>query len=812
MSVAGESRWATAAAVAISTAAGCLGGVPGLASGQITPSIAQGPPPTDRGTAMTEVVVAGDREQPGDAIGSPNPILLFLPEDIAALGAASVGELLDAIKLEAKGAGDEPIYLVNGRRVSSLAVMRDLPPEAVLRVQVLPEVEALRYGYTENQRVINVVLKDPYKGVTVDGVAELATEGGTALGKETLSATDLVQDRRFSINLAVEEDNDLLASERGVLVTPASDTDLNGSPSPSNLAPYESLRPWKQQGVLSAVLSQPLGPITATLEASVTSNRTRSEQGLSEGELTVPASDPFARSTASEQLSGYIPEAGPLVQTAHSTTSHFGLSLDAPLRTWTWSLVAAEDHIQSATNTDIGFDLGHAQALLDDDDAAFDPFSSLQPNLLNDPLTSRATSTLDDGVLDMVFDGEAGRLPAGAVSTTFKVGSNFTHENSLASFPGLNQFETLTREQERGEAIVTAPIASRRLGVFPSMGDLSANLDLAVDKVSDFGVLKAIKVGFAWSPIPSVSLHGSWNLHQDAPTPQELDAPTVVTPNVSTYDYLTNQTLLVTELSGGNRDLRADEVKAVRLNLEYDPWERVPIAFMADWSRSDTRDLAATLPVATADVEAAFPERFIRDPAGNLVEINATSVNFARQTKDVLVFASVFHVKTPPLMPGAKEGHLFVAASDSWTLDDTVLIRPGLTQIDLLQGGAVAFAGGQPVHVANLTAGFGQSGGGAFLTAKHQSSTSVDNGLQDANLSYSPLTTIDVRTYLDLGSSPALSADRWAKGLRVTVSVTNLFGSRQTVHNGLDQVPLAFQSAYLDPVGRFVHLELRKIF
>jgi iron complex outermembrane recepter protein len=812
LSVAGGPGWVKTGTVAMSAAAACLVLIAGVASGQAPPGFAEGARAPVQLPAVTEIVVTGERAQPGDAVGSPDPILLFSPDDIDALGAANVGELLDAIKLEAKGAGDDPIYLVNGRRVSSLAVMRDLPPEAVLRIQVLPEVEALRYGYTENQRVINVVLKDPYKGVTADGAAELATEGGSTVEKGTLSATDLVKDRRFSINLTVEQDNDLLASERGLLVPPASDTDLNGSPSPSNLAPYESLRPWKQQGALSAVISQPLGPVTATLEASVVANRTRSEQGLPAAALTIPPTDPFAHSDTSEQLSGYVPEAGPLQQTAHSTTSHFGLSLDAPLRTWTWSLVAAEDHIQSATNTVIGFDLDHAQALLDDDNAAFDPFLPLQLNLLDSPLTSRATSTLDDGVLDMVFDGEAERLPAGSLSTTVKVGGNFTHENSQTSFPGLDQSETLTREQGRGEVIVTAPLASRRLGVLPWMGDLSTNLDLAVDKVSDFGVLKAIKAGFAWSPIPSIHVHGSWNLHQDAPKPQDLEAPTVVTPNVSTYDYLTNQTVLVTELSGGNPDLKADEVKTVRFNLDYAPWERLPLDFMADWSHSDTTNLVATLPVATADVEAAFPDRFIRNESGNLVEINATSVNFARQEKELLVLSSVFHMTTPPLTPGAKEGHLFVAASDTWTLDDTILIRPGLVPIDLLQGGAVAFAGGQPVHVVNLSTGFGQSGVGAFLTGKHQSSTTVDNGLQNANLFYSPLTTVDLRTYLDLGARPSLASESWARGLRITLSVTNLFDARQTVHNGLDQVPLAFQSAYLDPVGRFVHLELRKIF
>jgi iron complex outermembrane recepter protein len=766
--------------------------------------------PAAQTPSVAEVVVSGQRSQPGDAIGSPVPLTELSPEDIDAFGAASVTELMDAIKLEAKGAGDDPIYLVNGRRVSGFAVMGSLPPEAIARVQVLPEAEALRYGYPATQRVVNVVLKDPFRGLTADGAGEMGSEGGALAEKADVGSTDVAGNRRISVDLSLEQDSDLRASERGVVVPPASTSSIDGAPGPASLAPDESLRPWQQKGTLSAVVGQPFGAVDALLDASFATNHTRSEQGLAQGTLTVPPQDPFARSTQDEVLSGEIPEGGPLIQSARSSTGHVGLSLDAPLKTWTWSLTASEDHTQSDTRTGIGFDLSQAQLLLNEGSPNFDPFSPLPVELLTAPVTSRATSTLDDAVVDSVFDGEVAVLPAGRLSATFKVGGNFTREISRAVSTGLDQSETLQREQELAEVIVTAPIANRDRGVLAPLGSLSANLDLAVDNVSDFGLLRAIKAGFSWSPSAHVSVHGQWSTHQDAPKPQDLDAPTIVTPNVSIYDYRVNETVLVTELSGGNPQLKADRVRGARFNLDYTPSLKVPLDFFADWSHSDTRDQVTILPIVTADIEAAFPDRFIRDSSGDLVEIDARSINLTEQVKDQLAMAMVFQSKLPPKVPGARGGRVFLAINDAWTLHDTVLIRPGVPPINLLQGGAVAFAGGQPAHVSSLSAGFAQSGVGLFLSGKRISSTELNNGTVAANLSYSALTTLNLRTYLDFASRSSLAHQKWAQGLRLTFGVTNLFDTRQTVRNGLDQTPLAFQGPYLDPVGRLLHIEFRK--
>ena len=50
------------------------------------------------------------------------------------------------------------------------------------------------------------------------------------------------------------------------------------------------------------------------------------------------------------------------------------------------------------------------------------------------------------------------------------------------------------------------------------------------------------------------------------------------------------------------------------------------------------------------------------------------------------------------------------------------------------------------------------------------------------------------------------------RGMRVSLSIDNLFDARQQVRDRLGATPLSYQPGYLDPLGRSVRLTLRKLF
>ena len=72
----------------------------------------------------------------------------------------------------------------------------------------------------------------------------------------------------------------------------------------------------------------------------------------------------------------------------------------------------------------------------------------------------------------------------------------------------------------------------------------------AIDQLSDFGTLRSFGYGLNWTPITGVNLIVSHTNDQAAPTIQQLGSPVLYTPGVRVFDYVTGQTLDVTQVAG----------------------------------------------------------------------------------------------------------------------------------------------------------------------------------------------------------------------------------------------------------------------
>jgi outer membrane receptor protein involved in Fe transport len=81
------------------------------------------------------------------------------------------------------------------------------------------------------------------------------------------------------------------------------------------------------------------------------------------------------------------------------------------------------------------------------------------------------------------------------------------------------------------------------------------------------------------------------------------------------------------------------------------------------------------------------------------------------------------------------------------------------------------------------------------------------------DLDFSGLVKVNARLFADLSQRKTLVGKApWLKGARVTLSVSNLFDQRVSVHDASGVTPLSFQPAYLDPLGRTWRIEFRKLF
>jgi outer membrane receptor protein involved in Fe transport len=151
----------------------------------------------------------------------------------------------------------------------------------------------------------------------------------------------------------------------------------------------------------------------------------------------------------------------------------------------------------------------------------------------------------------------------------------------------------------------------------------------------------------------------------------------------------------------------------------------------------------------------------------------------------------------------------------TWHFTDRVLIAEGGPALDLLGGDATGNNGGSPRHEIEGQVGYSNNGLGVRLSVNWRSGTRVDGGTPTApeTLNFGSLGTADLRLFADLGQRLDLvRAHPWVRGMRVSLSVTNLFNQRQRVTDQAGEVPIGFQPAYLDPLGRTVRLSVRKLF
>jgi outer membrane receptor protein involved in Fe transport len=167
---------------------------------------------------------------------------------------------------------------------------------------------------------------------------------------------------------------------------------------------------------------------------------------------------------------------------------------------------------------------------------------------------------------------------------------------------------------------------------------------------------------------------------------------------------------------------------------------------------------------------------------------------------------------------GGGAGRLQFSLFHTWHFTDEILIREGVPVLDLLNGSATGSSGGQPRHEIEAQAGVSKNGLGARLSAQWRSGTSV-NGAADGlggttgDLNFSGLTTVNLRLFANLDQHESLIRKLpWLSSTRVSLSVNNLFDSRQRVTNSDRLTPVSYQPDYIDPLGRSVMLSLRKQF
>jgi hypothetical protein len=575
-----------------------------------------------------EIVVTAGVER-GAVEGDIPPEIQLNQADIRAYGVSSIADLVTELAPQTgsgRGRGGEmPVILLNGRRISNFSEIRDMPTEALERVDILPEEVALKFGYPANQRVLNFVLRERFRALTTELEGGAPTAGGNSSHEGQVDILKINRDRRLNLDVKYEGNSALLESERNILPTTSSS---------AGQAAYRTLVAPSQDLTINGSYSRNLSAkVNATLNARLEVQQSQSQLGLAGIDLTVPASNPFATATTDVAVTNYPAGQGALASNNSQIAAHVGATFNGDglpwSKDWRWSLTGNYDRTSTKTITDRGFDPDPLQALLDANDPGFDPFTPAPSNLLAFKPADRADSVSSVATVDTLLNGPLFKVPAGDVSTSIRLSGTASDFDSDSFRSGIARSTQLGRDLASSQVNIDVPIASRRRGVLDAIGDLTLNGNVQVEQLSDFGSLVTTGYGVNWSPLKPVRFIASWTDEEGAPSVSQLGSPVVATPNVRVFDYRTGETVTVTTITGSNPLLTADNRHVMKLGLELRPLDETDLSIRADYVTSHIRNAISSFPAATAAIEAAFPDRFVRDAEGDLISIDNRPVNFA---------------------------------------------------------------------------------------------------------------------------------------------------------------------------------------
>ena len=793
-----------------------------------------GAPPAPDVSESTDIVVTAERLS-GAVISDVPPIAELDEKAVESYGASSITELLSALAPQTgpgrgRGGGG-PVVLLNGQRISGFGELRDLPPEAIQRVQILPEEVALQYGYSADQRVVNFILKDNFRAVTIDAEYGSATSGARRESEVQGTLVRIGKTGRLTMGGTYQTGTSVLESQRNIIqrsaTFPFADAGL-----------YRTLLPGSDSIKLNGVLNRKLtDTVSATFNASW-------QRDTSNVLLGVP--------TATLTSGGQTLTRGFLPTLARGTTTdalHGGLTVNGNISKWTWTLTGNYDRSITRTLTDRGVDATALQVLASAPGTTFNPFAPTIGSPL--PYLARDTARLQTDTTNGIYtlSGSLLQLPAGPVRTTLRGGFATTRLASQSVRSGIAQSTRLSRDEANGRINIDIPLANRDRDVAAALGKLSINANIAYRKLSDFGGLTSFGYGLNWQPVEGVTILASAIGADTEPGIGDLGNPVLVTPGIPTYDYTRGETVLVGRISGGNAALVSERQRDIKLSANYQPQSLKGLTIGVDYFRNRSTNPVAGFPTLTPDIEAAFPDRVTRDATGRLTGIDGRSINFAATRSDVVRVGFTFQkefgqpaagrgpggVGGGPLPGtvvrsggpgggggfggpggfgrGGDGGRWTIALYDNIRFRDEVQIRSGLPALDLLGGDATGGSGGSPRHSFDLDGGWFNKGIGLRVTGSYQSGSVVTGSTAASTLRFGDLATLNVNAFLNFDNRKKLIEDvPFLKGARLRLSVQNVFDKIRDVRDGTGLVPLSYQPGYLDPRGRYIELDFRNRF
>ncbi|MFZ4603250.1 MAG: TonB-dependent receptor [Caulobacterales bacterium] len=752
-----------------------------------------------------EIVVTSDRQRGGVQSDAP-PEASLNAADVRSFGATSIFQLLSAIAPQTgsasiRGSG-QPVILVNGRRITGPQEIRDLSPDVISRVDVFDEQLALQYGYSAEQRVVNLVLERRYRAGQAEIEGGSAAEGDRRQGRLSGGYAEINDGNRVAFNATGENASKITESERGVL-PPTSGIDQRGS--------------------------RTVAPDTQSRRASAIFARALDERVTGNASVRVEQQDQRA-------LLGFDSAAALRVRDTTTDTLRATTGLDGSFAGWQYTANLTGDQTRTETTTT----------------------GVVAP--------ARATSDQHVYEAVGTLGGTLFQVPAGRVRASFRIGAERREISSESRTGSAIARADLERTTPSGRVTVLVPVTSRRREFGAAFGDISLNLTASAAEPSDFATLSSLGYGASWAPTKALRFTVQAESSDAAPTLQQLGDPVIATPDVQFFDPVRGETVRVTRITGGARALLSEQREDLTINATYSPPKIQGLTLQASWARNNSSDVATALPTLLPETTAAFPGRFVRNAAGVLTSVDARPISLAERNidsvrigfsmsrsigkapqrpaaaaarpaasaaREVLAEAdraapadgvdaarSAAPTSAPSARPSSGGGERAAprASAGRWNvsvyrrmrLQDEAILAPGLRPIDLTDRGGLDGSGG--TDGVEFEGGLFYRGLGLRFNGSWTEAFDVPTATS-GQLSFSDRFTIGGRAFVNFDARPnVVKAAPFLRRSRLSLNVENLTNSFVEVRDQTGATPAAYQEAYQNPTGRTVTMSFRKQF
>lgn len=696
---------------------------------------------------------------------------------IRALGVSNLSEVVNAFAAQGHSlrSQGEPILLLDGRRIGSRSEIAELPPEAILRIEIFPEEVATRYGYPSDRRVFNVILRPRFRSIELQARFDVPV----GIGRQSYSAKvhllRMTPERRLNASLGYQRQTALVDRSSGdgpdirwrlpdrdrISTNGTYFRHFNGLDATVSATGHWQLEQWR------------LGRLPAGLDSGLS-------PGLSRREIQVQ--------------------------------SRLGVTIGAKTAHWLWSASGA-------------FQLQSDRIITHNTAGTLAPVPGYSVN-----------GATREAQLEFTASGSPGQLSSGQIITTFGGGLNSRRHDSNDRFVGGPRSE-VRQSSAFAFASLDIPLVRNEGAVVSLEGRLTAASAQHPLGRYGFGLratpMEGLTFGASFSHdrrLPDfISLAETQTV---TPNVRVYDFAIGNTGYVERLDG-GNPDLQppLVQISALRIQFKPPSLQELSISLDYsrtslfdgisgrlEPTPQVEAAYPERFERNSLGSLVRfdrrPLNIAREDRRQL---RWGINLAAPIAGQRGTSQGAITGAGNPVQTSPQFSSDAPPRHSSSTGGtgapQLQFALYHTWTLKDTATLRAGSPPTNLLGGGAISNVGDVARHRLEAQLGYVSRTLGIRLSGNWSSNSEVHSATLLANrtghhLKLQHAVKVDIRVFIDLEKDRNLTGLRWLSG-RFYLEIDNLLGSRARIANE-NGASLDFYRGSNEEVGRTIHLTFRK--